>query len=143
MSAPDGRTLTRAHRAEAAFAVAVTLLAAILLAAQVGAVAQTDGGHPTAVIARDGQVVQTIDLSAVEEPCELRLEDARGYNVVQVEAGRIRIAEADCPDRVCVHAGWIDTPGKPLACVPHGLTITVEGRASGEGDADGIDAVTR
>ncbi|WP_232050945.1 NusG domain II-containing protein [Arabiibacter massiliensis] len=146
MSAQADRVRRRAHRAEAAFAVAVVLAAAALFAVQAGTLVQTGGGHPTAVIARDGEVMQTIDLAAVEEPFELRFEDARGVNVVQVEPGRIRIAEADCPDGVCVRAGWIDAPGKVAACVPHGLTITVDGQAAG-GDGEeaegGIDAVTR
>lgn len=98
------------------------------------------GSRSVAVIARDGIVVETIDLSAVDEPYTLRLDDERGYNVVAVETGRIRIVEADCPDEVCVHTGWIDGPATPIACVPHGLTVTVEREG---GDEHGVDAMAR
>lgn len=89
---------------------------------------------------RDGVAIETIDLDAVKNPYTLRLEDERGVNMVAVEPGRIRVAEADCPDEVCVHTGWIDGPATPIACVPHGLTVTV---AREGGDGDGLDAVAR
>lgn len=130
----------RARKAELLFAVAV-------LAAAVGgfALAHAAGdahaeGHDVATIARDGAVVDAIDLDAVEEPYTLRLDDGRGMNVVAVEPGRIRVVEADCPDGVCVRTGWIEGPATPIACVPHGLTITV---AREGGAPDGLDAVAR
>lgn len=130
----------RARKAELLFIAAVLAVAlgGFALAHAVG-----DGdpeGHAVATIARDGAVIDTIDLDAVDEPCTLRLDDERGVNVVAVEPGRIRVVEADCPDEVCEHTGWIDSAATPIACVPHGLTITVtrEGGAS-----DGLDAVAR
>ena len=85
-------------------------------------------------------MIETIDLDAVKNPYTLRLEDERGVNVVAVEPGRIRVAEADCPDEVCVHTGWIDGPAMPIACVPHGLTVTVAREGD---DGDGLDVVAR
>ena len=102
--------------------------------------AANPSGHAVATIARDGVAIETIDLDAVKNPYTLRLEDERGVNMVAVEPGRIRVAEADCPDEVCVHTGWIDGPATPIACVPHGLTVTV---AREGGDGDGLDAVAR
>lgn len=121
------------------------IVVAIAVAAGGFAIARAaDSSHPDeqliATIARDGTVVETIDLSAVEKPYTLRLEDSRGTNVVAVEHGRIRVVEADCPDEVCVRTGWIDGPATPIACVPHGLAITVA-REGGEDDA--LDAVAR
>ena len=135
---------SRAHRAEAAFAAAVMLVAAGLFLVQLAPLASADSAPTTAIITQGGRVVQSLDLSSVKAPYELRFEGDHGFNVVRVEPGRIRIAEADCPDKVCVHAGWIDAPGKPIACVPHELTITVENVATdGKEAGDGIDAVTR
>ena len=133
-----------ARIAEAAFAgvvVALALAGYLLIGAtQAGA----EGGHAMAVVSRDGAVIDTIDLDAVDAPYELRFEDERGVNVARLEPGRIRIVSADCPDEVCVHAGWIDRPGAPIACVPHGLTIVIEDRAApGKEAPDGLDATTR
>ena len=123
-----------AHRAEALFAAVV----AFALAQASGAAA--DGSHAIATVSRHGTVVQTIDLATVEAPYTLQLKDESGWNTVAVEPGRIRIVEADCPDKVCVKTGWIDGPGRPIACAPHGLTITIECEGGG---ADDVDAVAR
>lgn len=130
----------RARKAELLFVVAVLAVAVGGFALAHAAGAAHPDGHAVATIARDGAVVDTIDLDAVDEAYTLRLDDERGMNVVAVEPGRIRVVEADCPDEVCVHTGWIDGPATPIACVPHGLTITVEREG---GAPDGLDAVAR
>ena len=119
----------RASKAELLFAAVVVAVAVGGFAVAHAAGAANPSGHAVATIARDGVAIETIDL-----------EDERGVNMVAVEPGRIRVAEADCPDEVCVHTGWIDGPATPIACVPHGLTVTV---AREGGDGDGLDAVAR
>ncbi|RDB63987.1 hypothetical protein C1878_04165 [Gordonibacter sp. 28C] len=130
----------RARRVEILFALAVAATALVLFACAQAAGAAQDDAHAVATVARNGIVLETIDLAEVSEPYTLRFEDESGANVVAVEPGRIRVVEADCPDKVCVNAGWIDAPGKPIACVPHGITIVVEREGGG---ADGIDALAR
>ena len=130
----------RASKAELLFAAVVVAVAVGGFAVAHAAGAANPSGHAVATIARDGVAIETIDLDAVKNPYTLRLEDERGVNMVAVEPGRIRVAEADCPDEVRVHTGWIDGPATPIACVPHGLTVTV---AREGGDGDGLDAVAR
>lgn len=130
----------RARKAELLFAAAVLAVAVGGFALAHAADAAHTDGHAVATIARDGVTVETIDLDAVDEPYTLRLDDERGTNAVAVEPGRISVTQADCPDEVCVRTGWIDGPATPIACVPHGLTITV---AREGGAADGLDAVAR
>lgn len=135
----------RAHRAEALFALGVLAAAAVLFALFGGFAPQAAGeggeARTVATVARDGKVLETVDLSSVEAPYTFEVADVRGRNVVAVEPGRIRVVEADCPDRVCVDMGWIDGPGLPIACVPHGLAITVA--VEGKGASDDLDATTR
>ena len=107
--------------------------AVLYLAAAIVVVGEASGTHEPAW--------GTATLEFPEEQQSLiNALDASGVNVVAVEPGRIRVAEADCPDEVCVHTGWIDGPATPIACVPHGLTVTV---AREGGDGDGLDAVAR
>ena len=140
MSAPSTAPAqrARAHRAEALFAAAVAAIAVVAFALAQAPGANADGAHAVATIARNGTAVQTIDLATVEAPYTLQLEDESGANTVAVEPGRIRIVEADCLDKVCVGMGWIDGPGRPIACAPHGLTITVECEGGGSDDVDAI-----
>ena len=89
-------------------------------------------GCPTPT--RDGVLLEEIDLDKVEEPRSFVLEDGSGTNTVQMEKGRIRILEADCPDQVCVNQGWISSGAVPIICLPHRLIIEI---VEAGGDLDG------
>lgn len=91
-----------------------------------------------AVITLDGQEVHRVDLSAVTRGYTLSCTGKSGItNVVEVAPGAIRVREADCPDRICVHQGWIRTGVAPIVCLPNSLTITIEG---GESGLDGVSS---
>lgn len=42
------------------------------------------------------------------------------------DAGAIRIKRADCPDQLCVQAGYIDHSGDTLICLPQALLLQLE-----------------
>ena len=94
------------------------------------------GGAQTALVYQDGVCIRTIDLSRVDAPCSFTVEWEDGYNIIEVERGRIRVSEADCPDKVCVRRGWVSDSAAPIACLPHKLVIQLEG--GGEADIDGV-----
>ena len=86
-------------------------------------------------VVQDGTVLETIDLSQVTSPYRFVVEDPNGgRNTVLVEPGRICIEEADCPDQVCVHRGWLTDSAAPIVCLPHRLVIQVRG----ETDLDSV-----
>ena len=89
---------------------------------------------PVARISRDGVLLEEIDLSRVDEPYSLTLEDESGRNVLSVERGRVCVSEADCPDQVCVKQGWVSNGAAPIVCLPHKLVVELAG--TGE-DLDG------
>ena len=116
----------------------VKVITALLLVAAASAAAlllQRGGApSPTARITRDGMLLEEIALEKVDEPYSFTLEDGSGSNTVQVEKGRIRISEADCPDQVCVNQGWISGGAVPIVCLPHRLMIEI---VEGGGGLDG------
>ena len=82
----------------------------------------------TVQILQDGKPVRDIDLSRVEEPYSFTLEDPRGgFKEILVEPGRICVRQADCPDQVCVHRGWLTDSAAPIVCIPHRLVIRLTG----------------
>jgi len=87
-------------------------------------------GGTCAEIYLDGELIKTINLDAVVLPYEFTVEGPRGYNKVLVEHGRISVIEADCPDKLCIKQGPIETDAIPIVCLPHRLVITIEGAAS-------------
>ena len=110
------------------------LLGAVAASAAWLLLRREDAPSPTARITRDGVLLEEIDLDKVEEPRSLVLEDGSGTNTVQVEKGRIRILEADCPDQVCVNQSWISSGAVPIICLPHRLIIEI---VEAGGDLDG------
>lgn len=85
----------------------------------------------TADVYIDGKQVQTIDMT-VDDAYEFSTE--RGSNTVVVESGKIRVSDADCPDKVCVDMGWKSRRGETITCLPHKLVIEIQG--GGERDID-------
>ena len=86
----------------------------------------------------DGECVRSVDLSAVEKPYTFTVTSARGENLIEVEPGRIRIVEADCPDRICVNDGWLSDSASPIVCLPHRLVIELASDAAGDMELDSI-----
>lgn len=74
----------------------------------------------------DGELRETIDLSAVTIPYETTVETDYGYNVLRVSHGSIEVVRADCSEQVCVHQGAITDSLLPIVCLPHRLVIEIE-----------------
>lgn len=114
--------------------ILLLLLGAVAASAAWLLLRKGDAPSPAARITRDGVLLEEIELDRVEAPYSFVLEDGSGSNTVQVEKGRIRILEADCPDQVCVNQGWIADSAVPIICLPHRLMIEIVGTG---GDLDG------
>ena len=61
-------------------------------------------------------------------------EDQSGANVVVIEGGVCRVADADCPDKLCVKRGGISRSGEAIVCLPHKLVVEIVGGESREVD---------
>lgn len=105
------------------------ILALLLLAGCAWAVlrlTRRPGGE--AVVTVDGVVVATLPLG---EDGRFPIAAGAGNNLVEIAGGRVRVAEADCPDRLCVRSGWARYDGESIVCLPHKLVVTVRGGAAG------------
>ena len=81
-----------------------------------------------AAITLDGEVLDEIDLTQVQEPYSFPVTGKDGLtNTVLVEPGRIRVEKADCPDQICVHQGYISDGSQPIVCLPNRLIIQIQG----------------
>ena len=86
-----------------------------------------------AAVTVDGQLVLTVPLT---REATVTVGENRGFrNVVEVSGGRVRVLDADCPDRLCVRQGWIRYSGESIVCLPHKLVVTVRGS---EHDLDAV-----
>lgn len=53
---------------------------------------------------------------------------------LEVKNGAACFKASDCPDKVCVHTGYISHPGQSAVCLPNRLTLRIVGK--GEKAAD-------
>ena len=106
----------------------IIILAAVVIAGLVSyCLAMSTGGGTVAVISIDGEEYERIDLSKVTESYDIELSTQYGHNTVHVEPGAISVTAADCPDGVCVAQGAISRGGVPIICMPHHLSVRIEG----------------
>lgn len=93
--------------------------------------------HGTQVnIVQDGNILYTFDLAATQNQT-LEIEYEGRINTVQIADGRIRMLEAECLDKTCVHMGWLDSKAMPIVCLPNHLSIEFAD------SKDNVDAVIR
>lgn len=48
-----------------------------------------------------------------------------GTNTLIIKDGKAYMADADCPDKLCVRQGKIHRSGETITCLPNKLTVTV------------------
>ena len=71
----------------------------------------------------DGEVYGQYSL---EEEQRIPIEiDGETKNVVAVEDGEAYMAEASCPDQLCVHQGHIAGRSQSIVCLPNRVIVTV------------------
>lgn len=77
------------------------------------------------VVKVDGNVVKEISLN------ENTAFDIEGYqggiNRIVIEDGNVAMADADCPDKLCVHTGKIKKTGETIVCLPHRVVVEITG----------------
>ena len=82
-----------------------------------------------AVVTVNGKEVARYSLS--EDKTE-KIETIYGYNVITISDGYADVTESDCKNQICVHSHKIKEGGETIVCLPHRLTVTVDG----DGDID-------
>jgi hypothetical protein len=139
-------SLLRENKATVVAGVIVAGILAALLAWQWHS-AQAEGRMTALVHDADGQVHEL----PLSEDARLEVSTSLGTNIIVVESGEVRMAEADCPNGNCLAQHPLTGPGAQIICLPHQLWIEVvpEGKAGGEMDVslveseDDVDLVAR
>ncbi len=76
----------------------------------------------TVNIVRDGEILYSFDLTKTEDTTfDIYCKDSK--NTVEIKDGKIRISEAECPDKTCVKSGWLSSSAMPVVCLPNHLVI--------------------
>lgn len=112
----------------------VWLLVAALLAAAVLWMARPQsqpepeetGPRPVATVTVENREVARIDLLA-EEDRDFSILDETGLPITfQIRDHAIRFLESDCPDKVCIHTGFLKNDLDVACCLPNRTIVLVE-----------------
>lgn len=90
---------------------------------------------PVAEIYQDGVLLRTISLTELTEPMTIPIKNGTQENVILAEKGQIKMESANCPDKLCVRQGAIQSGATPIVCLPHRLVIQIK---NGEPTADAV-----
>ena len=80
-----------------------------------------------AVIRVNGEVYEKINLDTVTVAYDIEIDTEYGYNKIHVDRNGICVSESDCRDQICVRQGTVSQAGVPIICMPHRVTIEIEG----------------
>lgn len=81
--------------------------------------------HMVAIIKHADKVIERINLDSVIEPRNI-VVSKNYHNNIRVEKGRIKFEEANCPDKICVHTGWLTNNGDLAVCMPNKVLVCIE-----------------
>ena len=123
--------LTRNDKILIALLIAAALLSAVPVVAALGM--RAPGARAEVFVS--GKRVATLSLASARK---VSVRTEVGAETLQVARGRIRVASARCPRKVCSHSGWISQAGEELVCVPGERVVRIAG-----GGEPGVDAVSR
>lgn len=91
---------------------------------------QNDGGNVEVQV--DGKLMATYPLG---EDREINL-DYNGHNLLVIKDGKATVADADCPDKLCVEQRTISKSGETIVCLPHKTVVKIS--EGGESEFDGV-----
>lgn len=58
----------------------------------------------------------------------INIQTKLGKNIIDISNGKVRVLDADCPDKICIKDGAIDKPGQILVCLPHKVVVQIKGQ---------------
>jgi len=115
----------------------IILFSGILFICALAAITLFQPNVEWAFIYHDGILIESLDLTKLHGINIIEVENRFGMNVIQIEQGRIRVSESNCPDGFCVKQGWVSGGKIPIVCLPHRLVIEFS-----DGNKPDIDAIT-
>lgn len=108
----------------------ILLVVSLLLVPVRGLLLARHAPSPAAVeVWRDGRFFGRFSLSQ-----EQIVQVGQDY-CIEIRGG-VRVAETDCPLKLCQQMGWQSLPGRTIVCVPNRVVITIVSGNEPEYDAE-------
>ncbi len=62
---------------------------------------------------------------SIEIPQKITVVTEKGLNIVEIANNSVHMENADCPDKLCVSQGWINTPMQSVVCLPNQVIVEI------------------
>jgi hypothetical protein len=80
-------------------------------------------GHGAeAVVMVDGQRWARLNLFHDQE---LEVPGPLGHSHIRVHNGQVRFVDSPCPNKLCVHTGWLSQGGEVAVCLPNRVSVKI------------------
>lgn len=83
----------------------------------------------------DNKLYKTYDINDKQE---IKIKSKEGYNIVKIHDKGVEIIEASCPDKVCIHQGFITKSSESIVCLPNKVHIKITTEDNHESEEDVI-----
>lgn len=83
------------------------------------------GAAPQKVVIRAGG--QLFAEARLDKPQRIRVPGPLGVSIVEIQAGRARVAADPSPRQLCVKHGWLSHAGDAALCLPNQLSVELAG----------------
>jgi len=77
-----------------------------------------------------------VDRFPLSENRNLSVQGPLGKTLIRVKDGKVWVAKAPCPQKICMKMGKISRSGEIIVCIPNRVFIKIEGNT--EQNLDGI-----
>lgn len=74
----------------------------------------------------DGKLRYTLPLNADKT---VEFSGVIGKTTVEIKGGKVRMKEAPCTNKICIHEGWIESGS--IVCLPNKVIVTISGPQTG------------
>ena len=96
--------------------------ALLLLLALFAGLWQHQGHGAEAVVLVNGQRWARLNLFHDQE---LEVPGPLGHSHIRVHNGRVRFVDSPCPNKLCVHTGWLSQGGEVAVCLPNRVSVKI------------------
>ncbi|MCM1091859.1 MAG: NusG domain II-containing protein [Butyrivibrio sp.] len=102
-----------------AFVISVIFLLSLILSIYILHPSQS---HIVEIV-QDDTILYTLDMTHAEDQEFTIHYDKGSSNTIQIQNGKIRVSEAECPDKTCVNMEELYSESLPIVCLPNHLII--------------------
>ncbi|MBC8060388.1 MAG: NusG domain II-containing protein [Clostridiaceae bacterium] len=81
-----------------------------------------------------GKLLKKLPLKKDAEKVTFTIDNRLGTNIVEIDKAKVKIIDADCPDKICLKDHAISKPGEAIICLPHKLVVKIIGEGKQETD---------